>query len=289
MIKDTKDALALHGLSLNLDKCMVQTNRRGVRLKPLLIDGHEIPMVSSNKVFKVLGTMFTFSGRTSVEFQARMSAAWGKFHQMWPLLGKRDADVSKRLRLFDMSVSQTALWCNESWLLTRREKSRLPSTQNYMLRRIAGPRRKPEEPWVDWVKRSTRSAKTVAKHTGIRFWADEHPRCKWRWAGHVLRMESNRLARPATLWRDSVWWQIDVAWNGPSLCQRRVGRRRWFRWEDELRQYMQQNGLGDWKSMAQDRNEWRSHAAFQNADPLRGHGPAARASPPFFDAARNLT
>ena len=123
MIKDTTDALALYGLSLNLDKCMVQTNRRRAMLKPLLVDGHEMPMVSSNKGFKVLGTMFTFNGRTSAEFQARMSAAWGKFHQMWPLLGKRDADMSKRLRLFDMSVSQTALWCNESWLLTRREKS----------------------------------------------------------------------------------------------------------------------------------------------------------------------
>ena len=27
-IRDTKDALAVHGLSLNIDKCMVQTNRR---------------------------------------------------------------------------------------------------------------------------------------------------------------------------------------------------------------------------------------------------------------------
>ena len=106
---------------------MVQTNRRGAWLKPLLIDDYEIPMVSPEKGFKVLVTILTLTRHTSTEFQARMSAAWGKFHQMWPLLGKRDADVSKRLRLFDMSVSQTALWCNESWLLTLKEKTRQAS------------------------------------------------------------------------------------------------------------------------------------------------------------------
>ena len=157
--------------------------------------------------------------------------------------------MSKRLRLFDMSVSQTALWCNESWLLTQKEKARLCATQNYMLRRIAGPRRTPQEPWIDWIKRSTRSAKNVARKTGIRLWADDHLRCKWRWAGHIIRMEPRRLARRATIWRDSVWWEIDVAINGPSFCHRRKGRRRWFRWEDELRRYAQHRGREDWQTM----------------------------------------
>jgi hypothetical protein len=87
-------------------------------------------MVAAAEGFKVLGTMFTLTGRTAVEFSSRMAAAWGKFHQMKSSLLKIDADIRKRLRLFDTSVGQTALWCCESWLLTQDEKRALTSTQN---------------------------------------------------------------------------------------------------------------------------------------------------------------
>ena len=87
-------------------------------------------MVAATEGFKVLGTQFTLVGRTSKELTAHIAAAWGKFHQLRPLLMKRDGDLHKRLRLFDMSVTQTLLWCSESWLLTQEEKRHLKSTQN---------------------------------------------------------------------------------------------------------------------------------------------------------------
>ena len=118
MIKDVKAALATHGLNLNIDKCLIQTNCPTAAIQPITVDGQAIPMVSASAGFKVLGTQFTLQGKCSAELKCRMSAAWGKFHSLWPLLGKRDGNLGKRLRLFDGSVSQTALWCSESWLLT---------------------------------------------------------------------------------------------------------------------------------------------------------------------------
>ena len=264
MISDVHAALARRGLNLNLDKCLIQTNRQNARLTGICIDEQTIPMVAATVGFKILGTIFTLSGRVSAEIRARMAAAWGKFHQLWPLLGKRDGNIHKRLRLFDTCVSQTLLWCSESWLLTQNEKRLLRSTQNHMLRRIAGPRRAPDELWIDWIKRSTPAAKKLAAEAGIRFWISAHLRSKWSWAGHVVRMDATRLARRATEWRDSKW-QAEESMNPASTRLRRPGCSRWFRWEDELKQYAAISGWSSWQDVAMLRDcsgkaaVWASH------------------------------
>ena len=80
-----------------------------------------------------------------VEVWAHVAAAWAKFNQVWPLIGKRDGNIDKRLRLFDMCVSQTLFWCNESWHINKKERQLLQTMQHRMLRRIAGPRCDPDE------------------------------------------------------------------------------------------------------------------------------------------------
>ena len=224
------------------------------------VDGHHIPVVAGCKGFKALGTQFTLHGRTSAELKARMGAAWGKFRALWPILGKRDGNLLKRLRLFDSCITLTALWCNESWLLTKVEKPLLRSTQNNMLRRIAGPRRKPEEQWVDWVKRSTREARHAAKKAGIRFWVESHLRSKWCWAGHVLRMSGDRLAHRSAIWRDSAW-QMTEKDMPAKIRVRRPHRTRWSRWEDDLRRFADQHVSGSWQEAAQDREAWQKHVS----------------------------
>ena len=258
MIKDVQQALAEHGLNLNIDKCLVQTSRADVRIQSIQVDGQQIPMVSASEGFKVLGTQWTLHGRTSAELRARMAAAWGKFHSLWPLLGKRDGNLTRKLRVFDTSVTQTALWCNESWLLTVKEKRLLTSTFNCMLRKIAGPRRRPEEEWVDWIKRSTRSARKLAETAGIRFWQQSHLKAKWCWAGHVLRMEPSRLACRATQWRDSAWWKNEEGFP-IGVRMHRPYRTRWFRWEDDIKRYASSEGWQSWQTAAQDRDCWSNH------------------------------
>ena len=251
MVRDVRSALAEHGLNLNMDKCLVQSTRPGAHLRPFIVDG--IPMVEATKGFKILGTQFTLEGRCSAEVKHRMAAAWGKFHSLWPLLGKKGGNLNKRLRLFDSCDTQTALWCSESWLLIWKEKQLLQTTQRAMLRRIAGPRRRPEEDWVDWIKRSTRKALVAAKVAGIRMWEESHLKSKWCWAGHVLRMDPSRLARRAAEWRDSQWQATEYQLPA-SLRIRRPTRKRWFRWEDDLRRYATHCGWATWQSQAQVRD-----------------------------------
>ena len=252
MIRDVKDALAKHGLNLNLEKCSVQTNS-GSTATHLAVDGIAVPIVDPSEGFKILGTRFTLSGRTSAEVTARINAAWGEFHKIWPLIGRRDGQMKERLRLFDMCVTQTMLWCCESWTLTKAEKQRMQTVQNDMLRRIVGPRRGAEEEWLTWIKLSTRAARKHAKDARVRFWLEAHLRKKWSLAGHVARMAEDRLAKRATVWRDSFWWAIEGSMPIASRCQRPV-RTRWLRWEDELRRYASSDCGGmPWQETAQNK------------------------------------
>jgi len=148
------------------------------------------------------------------------------------------------------------LWSPE--LLLR--LTELQSTQNHMLRRIAGHRRRPEETWVEWVKRSTRAARKAAVSAGIRFWLPTYLRSKWCWAGHVMRMHSDRLARRALVWRDSEWQAAETKDFPGNIRIRRPRRTRWFRWEDELRRFAVLCGNKPWQEMAKDRDSWLKHA-----------------------------
>ena len=127
-----------------------------------------------------------------------------------------------------------------------------------MLRRIAGPRRRPDEPWVDWIKRSTRRAVCAAKEHGVRLWKEAQLKNKWNWAGHVLRMDVSRIARRAVEWRDSEWQATEYLMPN-HLRIRRVGRKRWFRWEDDLHRYANHCGLVSWQKETQQRDNWLAH------------------------------
>ena len=153
---------------------------------------------------------------------------------------------------------------HESLLITVKEKQLLTSTQNQMLRQIVGPQRRPEEPWLDWIKRATRAARAEAQRAGIRFWLSAHLKSKWCWAGHVTRMSRDRIARRALEWRDSEWWQGEL--HVPVRLQtRRPHRTRWFRWEDELTRYSASCGWSSWQDMAKRRDvagkasDWLRH------------------------------
>ena len=52
-------------------------------------------------------------------------------------------------------------------------------------------------------------ARATAKEVSVRFWTEATARAKWRWAGHVLRRESDRLVRRTMEWRDSDWWKLE--------------------------------------------------------------------------------
>lgn len=119
-------------------------------------------------------------------------------------------------------------------------------------------RRRPLEPWVDWIKRATRAARAAATQAGVRFWLEAHLQSRWRWAGHVILMEEDRLASRSLQWRDSVWWSQEK--DLPvQLRTRRPHRTKWFRWEDELKRYAVHCGWASWQEMTRQGSVWHEH------------------------------
>ena len=81
MLNDIQDAFAAAGVTLNVSKCMIQTNAHTNRTPPFIdVNGMQYPVVPPTIGFKVLGTRFTLSGGIAAEFDAKIAAAWSKFH-----------------------------------------------------------------------------------------------------------------------------------------------------------------------------------------------------------------
>ena len=108
------------GPKLNADKCKIQCSLGGKPDACSKAGSSEFYHQAKVLVYWVL--FFTLSGGTTREIHNRINVAWGKFHQMWPLLKHRDASLRQRLRLFNAVVVRSLLWGSESWMLTVREK-----------------------------------------------------------------------------------------------------------------------------------------------------------------------
>jgi len=178
--------------------------------------------------------------------------------------------MKKKLRIFDASVTQTLLWCSESWVVTQKEKRFLRTTQRTMLRRIAGATRRPDEDWIDWIKRSTRQALREANAAGIRFWVESHLQSKYAWAGHVARMQSqpDRLAYRGVCWRDSEWWAKEFLVKPANQRTRRPVCKKWLRWEDELKSFALHRKWHSWQTATRNKAAWyeaqRAFVTFTN-------------------------
>ena len=259
MLRDLRQEFAKVGLVLNPSKCKVQTNASNSRSSVFEVDGMKIPIVDGQDGFVVLGVCITCDGRTSKEFQHRCRAAWAKFYEVWPLLKRRDSSLKKRCLLFNATVSKSLLWCSATWTLTAKEKRHLRAVQRTMLRKFAGPRRGPEEEYITWIKRATKVAENRARQCGVQCWLKSHLLEKWRWAGGIVAMGSERWAQRLTFWRDSLWWSTQQ--RGTSAYDVRPMRRHGnhtMRWEDEIRRFCDQMGLGHWRDAAENRCIWES-------------------------------
>eukprot|EP00973_Karenia_brevis_P053307 7409707-Karenia_brevis.AAC.1 len=169
------------------------------------------------------------------------------------LLNKEIA-IKKRLKVFDSTVTNCALWCTESWTPRVEELRKLRVNQRAMLRRIVGVRRQPEEQWVQWVRRVTAPTLNIARESRVRDWIDTHFERKWAWAGHVARRPYSAWTWKVTFWRDSSWQAWAQEWGNQRPL--RPSRRRWMKFEDVLRRFCTQKGLGEWNRMSKNKTDW---------------------------------
>jgi hypothetical protein len=259
MLKMLRDALLRRGLSLHPAKCKLQNNLPGQERMQLVIDdSFSVEVVPAEEGFKLLGTMLHLDDLSKREIVNRIASGWRMFWSMKRLLLNKRVSINQRLKLLDSTVSSCVLWCSESWTPRAEESRALKVAQNGMLRRIVGRPRGLDEEWLDWIRTSTRRARSWAEKVGIKDWGLAHSRNKWRWAGHVARRGGTSWLARVTTWRDSQWQS--VATELGTARPLRPSTRRYMKWEDVLRRYCTSEGLGQWTILAEDREAWSQHA-----------------------------
>ena len=124
-----------------------------------------------------------------------------------------------------------------------------------MLRRFAGPRRRPEEDYLLWVVRCTRAVEESMRAAGMKPCLDLYLTRKWLWAGRIMRMDRFRWTRRVTTWRDGFWWRRQPK---DLLTPARAKRTHWFRWEDELARFAESQKWTSWQeeAISQSEQQW---------------------------------
>jgi hypothetical protein len=211
---------AIIGLSANMDKTKIMSNTDDTTFK---VKNQAIEKV---KDYKYLGQVISFEDRSMKETNARISSAWKSFWSLKRfLLGNLALEHKKRL--FDSCVLPVFTYGCQTWAFTDACSEKLSIAQRKMERTILK---------VKWSQRI--SNEIIRKRSKWKDVAVTSKTLKWSWAGHLQRLNDDRLAKEVELW-------------SPQGC-RRIGKPK-QRWKQEI----EEHASFLWRKKARNRTTWK--------------------------------
>ena len=217
------------GLKINTSKTKIMRMNTKARTD-ITVNGNPLENVDE---FKYLGSMLTTDNNIEKEISTRIAMASAAFNKMSQIWKSQEYSVPTKLKLYKSNVRSVLLYGAETWLTNQRIESRLRGFEGRCLRRILK---------VRWEHRVTNVE--IAARTGIDNIVDEIKRRRWRWLGHILRM--NKVRHPLAA----------LTWNPQGQRKRGRPHGSWRRTvcDERSKAGMTWNEL---KWLAQDRKEWR--------------------------------
>ena len=108
------------------------------------------------------------------------------------------------------------------------------------------------EPWVDWLRRTTRSVEEHLDKLKIESWVHQARRRKWNWAARVANMSDDRWTKRLLMWRPELHFD-----GFASRAGRRQARPK-TRYDDELSSFVHKflNFHEHWTVIAQNAFAW---------------------------------
>ena len=192
------------------------------------IDSEKIEEVTN---YKYLGQTTYLKDTTKEEVTCRIRAGWSCFGKNREIFQDDKMPLSLKRQVFDQCVLPTMTYGCQTWSLTKATTQRLRTAQRAMERKMLKAKLKDKIPC-----REIR-AKTNIKDV-VKFAAKQ----KWKWAGHVARLNDNRWTKRITDWQ-------------PRYGKRSRGRQV-KRWRDDI---VQMKGI-TWGRDAGQRDDWRRDA-----------------------------
>ena len=218
------------GLGISQPKSKVM-RMNAVSQADIIVKGKGLENVQE---FKYLGSYLTADGGIEREVLTRIALASAAFQKMRTIWNSREISTTTKIKLYKSNVRSVLLYAAETWRTNKKIESKLRGFEGRCLRRILH---------IWWELRVTN--KEVARRTGINCIVEEVKRRRWRWLGHVLRM--NRSRHPF----------IALTWNPQGQRHRGRPQGTWRRTIEEERKEAGKT-WNELQWLAQDRNLWRN-------------------------------
>ena len=218
------------GLKVNTQKTkLLRINTKAT--SHVCLDGEEIEEVKS---FEYLGAKVTNKGGADEDIRRRIGKAWAAFNKLNKIWNSGELQRKTKIKIFKSNVLAVLLYGSETWKMTRGDEKRLNTFLHKALRRILKIRW-PMKVSNDEIRRRVNLV-TISEMVAHR---------RWRWIGHVLRMENNSIPRVA------------LTWTPDGRRKRGRPRETWRRTVEREREAM---GFTSWReatTAAADRTTWR--------------------------------
>ena len=192
----------------------------------LYIENEEIEKVEH---YKYLGQTTYLKETTKEEIKCRIRTGWGCFGRNREVFLDEKLPMSLRRQVFDQCVLPSMTYGCQTWSLSKAMGQKLRTAQRAMERKMLNLKIKDKIPYTE-----------IRKRTRVQDIVQFVLKQKWKWAGHVARLDDNRWTQRVTEWQ-------------PREGRRSRGRQR-KRWRDDL---VQLKGV-TWRHDAQHRQRWRS-------------------------------
>ncbi|KAG7311679.1 hypothetical protein JYU34_002732 [Plutella xylostella] len=187
--------------------------------------------------FKYLGCTVTDTNTRDEEIDTRIQSFLRCSAALHKVLTSRLLSRNTKLRIYKTVIRPILMYGCEAWTLTQKEESQLLVAERKVLRKIFGPRQRPDGSW-----RVLKNAELEDLMAGANI-VGETKAHRLRWLGHLQRMGEDRSAKRAYM--------------GRPTGRRPVGRPR-YRWSDAVEADLRELQVVDWRETALDRQKWRS-------------------------------
>lgn len=222
MLQDIDTVSRAAGLTMNASKTKIMTNDEEVQIQLGQVN------IEYVQQYTYLGQTISPHSNTEAEIKRRIGLAWRKFWSLKFILLDKRQKTSIKVEILEKCIFPALLYGCQTWSMTERQKLALRVCQRRMERKI-----------LHISLRERIRNDDLRRRTGMTDVVEIATNQKWRWGGHVARMNHQRWAHRVTMWDPRTGW-------------RNVGRQK-TRWADHFTSV----AGGQWSRLAKDREVWR--------------------------------
>ena len=218
------------GLQINIKKTeTMHTSQEPTN--PIIIEGE--PVKNTNK-FTYLGSVLSVEDGALSDINARLTKARFAFCNLQNIWKSNKYSLSLKMKIYNSNVKSILLYGAETWRVVQRDMNKLNVFHTKNLRKICK---------IFWPNRISNIE--LLQRTKSKVIEDEVKIKRWKWLGHVLRMDNDKISKVALKWT-------------PENGRRNRGRPKQT-WRRTIDRELTELGK-DWRQIeerAGDRQEWR--------------------------------